>query len=170
MTAMTVGCKKTLQNISFGDYSFLLNTKWVIYELTAKTSDINQKHNIDRSYIEKSEENTWYINSILIKKITIPNNDSITINKFKEENIIYTKKSLNNFTSKENYEKTFLCKDFKINLLWEFFSYKTNTEKTLYFGQVFFIHKLNGYIISISSDEDKDIDAFLSNIKDITCK
>jgi hypothetical protein len=127
-------------------------TKW----LAASLLD----HSIIANYSQTNW--SWYTDSIII----IQKTSSQNLQKFVTQNI--DKIKLEGYTTQSPNESTFRCDDKKIKIQTIDSQLETNLN-TVFFSQAFFIYNQKAYIVSFSSDQEKERNTFTSNIKNISC-
>lgn len=128
-------------------------TKWLASSLL--------QNNIIATYTQK--QHSWYTDSIII----IKKPSSQTLSGFVAQN---TKKiKIDWYTSQNANKNTIRCNEEKIDMETIDSNLKWNLSN-IFFTQAFFVHKGNAYIISFSSEDEKERDTFTSDIKNIKCK
>jgi hypothetical protein len=139
----------------FTEKTFVSDTKlsWLWYNLL--------KNEILKIY--KSDSSSWYTDSIIITKKQSNN----SLDDFVKEVIKQTK---------IKWYKIESTRQIKINCLWENIDWKTINSKfiwnlnTTYFSHSFLKHNNNIYIISYSTQDNKERKTFSSDVKNIKCK
>lgn len=156
------GCaKKYYLDYEFNGYKITIPTKEILDN--QKVSDLQKAQNIDAIAIQRSE--TWYKDSLIISNIDL---SQITLDKFMTLN----KKTLESRFAEYNESKysdlSFECKNRKIS--GKLFNYDLiASDQKIYFSQYLFSRAKSGYIISLSSEDKKQIKLFKKSVQDISC-
>jgi len=110
--------------------------------------------------------NTGFINSFIIVRTSIKT--WIDIKDLVVSNTKELQLKLLKYQATDNESRKVQCNDLQYSWYITAFSYQLDTE-TLYGGQYFFADDEALYIVSLSSDDQKDIQAFIKSIGTITC-
>lgn len=129
------------------------NIKWLWIKLI--------KNDIIQTYTQSNS--TWYIDSIII----IKKKTDKELKDFVSENI--KKIKLEWYKSDNTKNWNIRCKEKKLDISTINSKLSANLSPT-YFTHAFFKVENNIYIISFSTDEEKERDTFASDIKNIKCK
>lgn len=113
------------------------------------------------------EEKTWYINSLIIIQTDIQT--WMNVQELADSNTKKLQLKLLKYISLENESKKIKCDDLQYSWYITTFSYQIDTG-TIYGGQYFLTDDNALYLLSLSSDEEKDIELFTKSIDTITCK
>lgn len=109
---------------------------------------------------------TWFTNSLLIVKIAIQSWTSMK--ELVDSNTKSLQLKLLKYTTTNNANKKVKCDDLQYSWYITAFSYQLENE-ILYDGQYFFTDDESLYLISLSSDDPKDIKSFIKSIGTIKC-
>jgi hypothetical protein len=116
---------------------------------------------------EKTVEwDTGFINSLII--ITTLVQPWTDIQQLVDSNTKTLQIKLLEYTATDNENENVECNDLQYSWYITAFSYQLNTD-TLYGGQYFFTDDEKLYIVSLSSDDIHDINAFVKSISTIKC-
>lgn len=166
-SVLLVGCgSKTSFSITFDEFSFKFydNNKQYI-TLPSGTSSIGMK--VLTEMKEKTVEgNTGFINSLII--IRMPIQSWISIKQLVESNTNKLQLNLLKYKSTDNASKKVKCDDLQYSWYVTAFSYLLDNQ-SLYGGQYFFIDEQALYLLSLSSDDQKDITSFIKSIWTLKC-
>ena len=112
------------------------------------------------------EENTGFINSLIIIKTAIQS--WTDMKELIDSNTKDLQLKLLKYKATDNENKRVQCNDLQYSWYITAFSYQLGTD-ILYGGQYFFTDDTSLYIVSLSSDDQKDIQAFIKSISTMKC-
>lgn len=110
---------------------------------------------------------SWYINSLLIFRIPIAS--WIDFEELVSSNIKTMQTKMVKYVTTDSDKRKIKCDNLQYSWYITTFSYQLGTT-TIYGGQYFFAEEGILYLISLSSDEEKDIKAFIKSAKTVKCK
>jgi hypothetical protein len=112
------------------------------------------------------QDDTWFINSLIINKIPIQSWLDITT--LMTANIKTLQGKLLKYSTITATEKKVKCETLQDSWYINAFSYQFDNQ-TLYGGQYTFIDSTSLYSISLASDNEEDINRFIKSIRTIKC-
>jgi hypothetical protein len=115
---------------------------------------------------QATQDDTWFINSLLITKMPIQSWTNITI--LAAENIKILKSKLLKYVSIDSSEKKIKCITKQDSWYILSFSYELDNQM-LYGGQYMFVDSDTLYLISLATDTKQDINRFIKSIGTIKC-
>jgi len=167
MILILTGCgSKSYFSTTFDEFTikFYDNKKQYI-KLPSDTNIIGLK------ILTQMRENTWaidtgFINSFII--IKTPIQSWLDMKQLVDSNIKKLQLKLLKYTTIDVVSKKVKCGNLQYSWYITTFSYQLDNQK-LYEGQYFFIDDKSLYLVSLSSDEQKDIKSFIKSITTIKC-
>ena len=124
--------------------------------------------NIRKEMKEKIVEwDTGFINSLII--VTTPIQSWTDIQQLVDSNTKNLQLKLLEYAATDNENENVECDDLQYSWYVTAFSYQLENQP-LYGGQYFFTSDEGLYLVSLISDDQKDIKSFLTSIGSITCK
>jgi hypothetical protein len=112
------------------------------------------------------QDDTWFINSLIINKIPIQS--WLDITNLMTANIKTLQGKLLKYSTITATEKKVKCETLQDSWYINAFSYQFDNQ-TLYGGQYTFIDSTSLYSISLASDNEEDINRFIKSIRTIKC-
>lgn len=142
-----------------------------IYDNKKSYSNLPLDTTIGMNVLTEMKENTttWdtgFINSLIVIKTDIQSWTDIKT--FVTSNTKTLQRKLLKYTSTNNTSKNIKCTTWQYSWYITAFSYLLD-KQTLYDGQYFFTTDESIYIISLTSDDQKDIKSFIKSIGTIKC-
>lgn len=162
LVVLVSGCaKKNYLDYEFDGYKISIPTREILDN--QKVSDLQRAQNIEAIAIQRSQ--TWYKDSLIISNIDL---SQLTLDKFMTLN----KKTLESRFAEYNESKysdlSFECKKRKI--AGKLFNYDLIvSDQKIYFSQYLFSRAKSGFMISLSSEDKKQIKLFKKSVQDISC-
>ncbi len=142
------------------------------YDNEKKYSEIPLDANVAGMNIRKEmkeetvEWDTGFINSLII--VTTPIQSWTDIQQLVDSNTKNLQLKLLKYTATDNEYENLECDDLQYSWYITAFSYQLDTD-TMYGGQYFFTDDKKLHIVSLSSDDIHDINAFVKSVKTIEC-
>ncbi|MFA7298459.1 MAG: hypothetical protein WC010_02320 [Candidatus Absconditabacterales bacterium] len=159
------GSKSSFSTI-FDEFTIKLYDNKKQYIVTPVDTSIAGINILSQMKEEITGEDTGFINSFIIIKTSIQS--GIDIKELVDSNTKQLQLKLLKYTSIEDTAKKIKCKKLQYSGYITVFSYQLDNE-TLYEGQYFFTDDQSLYIISLSSDDKKDITSFIKSIGTVKC-
>jgi hypothetical protein len=152
--------------VTFDEFTFrFYDTSKHYSVLPAETS--NPEINIlTQMKEENSAGDTGFINSLII--VRTPIHSWTDIKELVDSNTKKLQLKLLKYVSTDNTSKKVKCDNVQYSWYMTAFSYQLDSQ-TIYDGQYFFTDDEAVYIISLSSDDSKDIKSFIKSIGTIKC-
>lgn len=157
------GCaKKYNLDYNFDNYVFSMKTYEIFDNQTL--SDVEKSQNIQM--IAKQRNETGYIDSLLISDIDL---SQLTLDKFMTLNKNTLESRFAEYEETKYSDLSFKCKWKEI--AGKLLNYNLSVgDQTIYFSQYLFSNNKSGYMISLSTENEKQIKLLKKSIKDISCK
>jgi hypothetical protein len=137
--------------------------QYVVLPLQQSISEMKIIHQMKEHTIQ---DDTWFVNSLIITKVPIKSWLDITI--LMAANIKTLQGKLLKYSTIKATNKKIRCETLQDSWYINAFSYQFDNQ-TLYGGQYTFIDGISLYSISLASDNEKDIDRFIKSIGTIKC-
>jgi len=127
-----------------------------------------------KAYKKPNSQKDGFDENIMIAKTTV--NSNLTWETFAKVNVEKLQNSIQWTKSIKSANIKFKCKDKEIEWMYNIVSIPQDGEdanndkrKSYFINQYYFVNWTNGYIISFSSDVQKNTENFVNNLKKITC-
>ncbi len=137
--------------------------QYIALPLQQSTSEMKTIYQMKEQTIQ---DDTWFINSLIINKIPIQSWLDITT--LMTANIKTLQGKLLKYSTITATEKKVKCETLQDSWYINAFSYQFDNQ-TLYGGQYTFIDSTSLYSISLASDNEEDINRFIKSIRTIKC-
>lgn len=126
------------------------------------------------AYKKTNKQKDWFDENVMIAKTTI--NSGLTWENFAKINIEKIQENIQWTQSIKSASIKFKCKEKNIEWIYNIISIPQDGEdindknrKSYYINQYYFVNWAEGYIISFSTDVQKNAENFVNNLKKITC-
>lgn len=161
------GCSsKSAFNLTFGEFTIKFYDNEKQYIDIPSSADIIGIDILTMMKEKTVEGETWFINSLIISETGIET--WMNVQELVDSNIKKLQLKLLKYTPLENKAKKIKCDDLQYSWYITTFSYEIGTG-TIYGGQYFLTDDDALYLISLSSDEEKDIELFIKSTDTIAC-
>lgn len=117
--------------------------------------------------IDVDSENTWYKNSLFVIKASVES--GVTVEDIAETNTQQLTTKLLQYTQLEYTDDTVKCKDNQYPWYISTFSYQL-WEDVVYDGQYYLLDGTTLYMLSLSSELEKDVKRFVKSVHKTDCK
>jgi len=168
MLFILTGCKsKTSFSLTFDEFTIKLYDNNKQYTaIQPDTSVVDMKVLTEMKETILGTGNTWFINSFII--IKTPIQSWTDIKELVDSNTKQLQLKLLKYKTTDSVNKKVKCDDVQYSWYVTAFSYQLNNQ-TLYDGQYFFTDDESLYLLSLSSDDNKDIQSFIKSVGTVKC-